>query len=135
MGWSGGEQGPECAVGEFDCVELADNEALQFGIVVEVRLRVLRVGVEADRPAHGIRQGSAAIGVADDNDRGGGLPRPLVAVALNADGCPVSGSAESMMPSVPVINGMPSASIAHIAATGVWPVRWTVWPVGRPEKG
>jgi hypothetical protein len=25
--------------------------------------------------------------------------------------------------SVPVMNGMPSASIAHIAATGGWPVR------------
>lgn len=33
-------------------------------------------------------------------------------------GAAVSGSAESMMPSVPVINGMPSASIAHIAAVG-----------------
>lgn len=33
------------------------------------------------------------------------------------------------------INGMPSASIAPTAATGGSPVRWTLWPVGRREKG
>ena len=98
-------------------------------------MRVLLVSVEGDRSAEGIGQGSGAVGLCDDDDGGGGLPCPFVAVAVDGIGVPVSGSAEWMTPSVPVINGMPSASIAHIAATGGWPVRCTVWPVGWREKG
>jgi hypothetical protein len=118
VNWSAGKQASEGAVGQGDRVGLADDVAVQFGMVVEVRMRVLLVSVEGDRSAEGIGQGSGA-----------SLWRWM------RIGVPVSGSAESMTPSVPVINGMPSASIAHIAATGGWPVRWTVWPVGWRENG
>ena len=72
-------------VGEGDGVCLADDDGVEFGMVVEVRLRVLRVGVEGDRPAHGICQGSGAVGVADHDDGGRGLPCPLRVAALNSD--------------------------------------------------
>jgi hypothetical protein len=63
------------------------------------------VRVEGDRSAEGIGQRSAAVGVCDYDNGGSGMPCPFIAA------------------SVPVMNGMPSASIAHIAATGGWPVR------------
>src|SRR6476661_5096446 len=117
-GSSAGEQGSEGAVGQGDGVGLDDDVAMQFGVVVEVGLRVVLDRVEVVRTAEGIGQGSAAVGVCDYDDGGGGLPGPFVIAEVDRMGVPVVGSVESMTPSVPVINGIPSASIAHIAATG-----------------
>src|ERR1700726_747205 len=78
----------EGAVGQGDRIGLADDVALQFGMVVEVRMRVLLVSVEGDRSAEGIGQGSGALGLCDNDDGGGGLPCPFVAVAVDADRCP-----------------------------------------------
>ena len=41
-------------VGEGNSVCLADDDGVEFGMVVEVRLCVLRAGVEGDRSAHAI---------------------------------------------------------------------------------
>ena len=85
---SAGKQASEDAVGQRDRVGLADDVAVQFGMLVEVRIRVLLVNVEGDRSSEGIGEGSGAIGLCDDNDSGGGLPCPFVTVAVDADRCP-----------------------------------------------
>jgi len=90
---SAGKQASEGAVGQGDRVGLADDVAVQFGMLVEVRMRVLLVSVEGDRSAEGIGQGSGAVGLCDDDDGGGGLPCPFVAVAVDADRCPGVGVA------------------------------------------
>src|SRR5271170_6362977 len=82
---SAGKQASEGPVGQGDRVGLADDVAVQFGIVVEVHMRLLLVSVERDRSAEGIGQGSGAVGLCDDDDGGGGLPCPFVAVAVDAD--------------------------------------------------
>lgn len=78
-GSSADEQTSKGAVGQGDCVGLPDDVAMQPGVVVEAGLRVVMVSMKVDRAADGIGQGSAAVGVCDHDDGGGGTPGPFVA--------------------------------------------------------